>query len=167
MTTKAILSMLCLAISIASLSTMAFTYVRSPHSSILSKVNHHSDPAKKSDDYLLDAEEAAARDAHDLSDAGMEAAAMERAVMIAEEFRNDRRKMELHSPTQTAVQKKKTFVQESTSIDFEDSDFLLEAEEAAARDAHVLSDAGMEAAAMERAVVIADEMKREYSKKNQ
>jgi hypothetical protein len=39
------------------------------------------------DDSLFDSEEAAAIDAHDLNDPGLEAAAMERAVMLAEEYR--------------------------------------------------------------------------------
>lgn len=39
-----------------------------------------------SDDEIYDSEEAAANDAHDVSDPGMEAAAMERAVMMAHEM---------------------------------------------------------------------------------
>ena len=39
------------------------------------------------DESILDAEEAAAIDAHDVSDAGMEGAAMERAVILAEEMK--------------------------------------------------------------------------------
>lgn len=41
---------------------------------------------KASDDTLLDAQEAAAVDAHDVSDAGIEGASMERAVMMAAEL---------------------------------------------------------------------------------
>jgi len=44
------------------------------------------------DDSLLDAEEAAAIDAHDISDPGIEAAAMERAVMLAQEYKEEQMK---------------------------------------------------------------------------
>ena len=44
------------------------------------------------DESLFDAEEAAAIDAHDVNDSGLEAAAMERAVMMAEEFKEQQMK---------------------------------------------------------------------------
>lgn len=47
------------------------------------------------DDSLFDAEEAAAIDAHDISDSGMEAAAMERAVMLAAEYKEERMKKQV------------------------------------------------------------------------
>ena len=43
-------------------------------------------------DSLFDEEEAAAIDAHDVSDPGMEAAAMERAVMLAAEYKEEQMK---------------------------------------------------------------------------
>ena len=52
------------------------------------------------DDSLFEAEEAAAIDAHDVNDSGLEAAAMERAVMLAEEYKeqqmkkNDKKKVD-------------------------------------------------------------------------
>src|SRR5210317_1789117 len=51
-----------------------------------------SHDATAGEDSLLDEEEAAAIDAHDISDPGMEAAAMERAVMLAAEYKEQQRK---------------------------------------------------------------------------
>ena len=48
--------------------------------------------AQQSDETLFDAEEAAAIDAHDVSDAGVEGAAMERAVIMAAEFKKQQQK---------------------------------------------------------------------------
>jgi hypothetical protein len=55
-------------------------------------VSSHFVPFVKDDDDIFDAEEAAAYDAHDISDAGIESAAMERAVMMAYRMMANRRK---------------------------------------------------------------------------
>ncbi len=127
------------------------------------------------DDSLFDAEEAAAIDSHDVSDPGLEGAAMERAVMLAEEYKVEQMK------------KKKVMVRTSelcnggaaliNSLDEQqgkirtaylstDEESLLDAEEAAAIDAHDVNDSGLEAAAMERAVMLAEEYKEQQMKKN-
>ena len=54
------------------------------------KLSH--DAAAVGEDSLFDDEEAAAIDAHDISDPGMEAAAMERAVMLAAEYNEEQMK---------------------------------------------------------------------------
>ena len=113
------------------------------------------------DSDLFDVKEAASVDVHDLSDAGMEAVAMERAAMMAEEYR------ESHSQPQGKKAETKSVVEKVKSIfrhDLNDNDEdLLEAEEEAAYDAHDLSDAGMEAVAMERAVMMAEEYRESHS----
>jgi len=68
-----------------------------------SKKIHLSAGLDESDDEFAENEEEAAFDAHDLSDSGMEAAAMERALMMAEEYReahshaHDKEKDQKHS----------------------------------------------------------------------
>jgi len=133
--------------------------------------------AKDNDDAFFDAEEAAAVDAHDVSDPGIEGAAMERAVIMAEEFHEEhikRNKDDLlevrdveanfaHDLSDAAA------VEHANKISLEDSRNekeakdndapLYDAEEAAAFDAHGVSDPGMEGAAMERAVMMAEEFK--------
>eukprot|EP00986_Skeletonema_menzelii_P005723 scaffold2119_cov138-Skeletonema_menzelii.AAC.3 len=129
------------------------------------------------DDSLFDAEEAAAVDSHDLSDPGLEGAAMERAVMLAEEYKEQQ------------LKKKKDIKRSSSepcvggaalirSLDEQndkvratnlstDDESLLDAEEAAAIDAHDVNDSGLEAAAMERAVMLAEEYKAQQMRKNE
>mmetsp|Transcript_24628 Transcript_24628/g.51116 ORF Transcript_24628/g.51116 Transcript_24628/m.51116 type:complete len:241 (+) Transcript_24628:75-797(+) len=109
------------------------------------------------DNDFYDAEDAAAFDAHDLSDAGMEAAAMERAVMMAEEFKKQPKSVK-DSP-KIDGQTKSIF---RHGLDESDEEFS-EAEEEAAFDAHDLSDAGMEAASMERALMMAEEYRDAHS----
>ncbi|KAL7504698.1 hypothetical protein ACHAXN_002284 [Cyclotella atomus] len=166
---NSILIITCLAIGIATRPASSFTYIISPHGFVRTKIQHYprsmfviSSLASggKDDESILEAEDAAAFDAHDLSDAGMEAAAMERAVMMAEEYKHDHEKMAKHEQKQTTAEVNKTFVPKMESGDSDEA--LLEAEEAAAFDAHDLSDAGMEAAAMERAVIMANEMKKKH-----
>ncbi|KAL7463210.1 hypothetical protein ACHAXS_003583 [Conticribra weissflogii] len=118
----------------------------------------------ESDEEFSDAEEEAAFDAHDLSDAGMEAAAMERALMMAEEYREahlhpKEKKPKEHSKEVTEENKKSIF---RHGLDESDEEFA-EAEEEAAFDAHDLSDAGMEAAAMERALMMAEDYREAHS----
>ena len=159
---KYILS-LCMAVNIASPIVFAFvnipyTHVRTIKYPSIPNVNIISSlTAGIPDDSILDAEDAAAIDAHDVSDAGMEGAAMERAVIMAEKFKRDHQRKE-----QNVTADKSSEVKQTTSNHHgtNDSDYLLEAEEDAAFDAHDLSDAGMEAASMERAVMMAEDMKK-------
>ena len=128
------------------------------------------------DDSLFDAEEAAAIDAHDVNDPGLEAAAMERAVMLADEYKEQQMKKKkevmerrsepckggaalINSLDEQQGKVRKTHL--ST-----DDESLLDAEEAAAIDAHDVNDPGLEGAAMERAVMLAEEYKEQQLKKN-
>ena len=67
----------------------ALIYPSSSFSPLLMKIGLASNilNSPNSDQDMYDAEEFAAYDAHDAPDAGLEAAAMERAVMMAEEMR--------------------------------------------------------------------------------
>ena len=167
--------------------------------------------ATKSDDTLFDAEEAAAIDAHDVSDPGVEGAAMERAVIMAAEFKEEQQKntdVEHEHDMTSFFDKSKTLLRdfmrrklnrdmmkvedveanfahdlsdiaamehanEVVLLDDEDditdvNDIsLFDAEEAAALDAHDVSDAGVEGAAMERAVIMAAEFKKQQQKKKE
>lgn len=126
------------------------------------------------DNSLFDAEEAAAIDSHDLSDPGLEAAAMERAVMMAEEYKQQQlKKKDMERSSEPCVggaalirsldeQNDKVVREANMSTDDES---LFEAEEAAAIDAHDVNDSGLEAAAMERAVMMAEEFKEQQMKK--
>jgi len=126
------------------------------------------------DDSLFDSEEAAAIDAHDLNDPGLEGAAMERAVMLAEEYKEQQlKKKEMDRRNEPCVggaalinslEEQHAEVRKTAFTTDEDS--LLDAEDAAAIDAHDLSDSGLEAAAMERAVMLAEEYKEQQIKKN-
>ena len=120
-----------------------------------------NDVHEETSDELKDSEEAAAWDAHDLSDPGMEAAAEERAVMLANEITH-KMKQDLQNKKKKESPKKdwndEHLAHGIDEVHEETSEELLEAEEAAAVDAHDVSDAGMEAAAEERAVMIANEM---------
>ena len=76
------------------LRTSAFARMSKPFL-CMRKVQLHatlSHDATAGDDSLFDEEEAAAIDAHDISDPGMEAAAMERAVMLAAEYKKEQMK---------------------------------------------------------------------------
>ena len=166
--------------------------------------------AQQSDDTIFDAEEAAAIDAHDVSDAGVEGAAMERAVIMAAEFKEEHQKnIEVeHEHMTSFVDKSKTLLRDfmrrnlyrdmmkvkdaeanfahdlsdiaamehanEVLLDEEEDDItdindmsLFDAEEAAALDAHDVSDAGVEGAAMERAVIMAAEFKKQQQKKKE
>eukprot|EP01082_Thalassiosira_pseudonana_P003784 g2515.t1 g2515 contig12:271779-273041(+) len=115
-------------------------------------------------DDLFDAEEAAALDAHDVSDSGMEGAAMERAVMMAQEYKELLKKEREEPKKESTVGKVKSMFKGGNA---DDNDDLFDAEEAAAMDAHDLSDAGMEAASMERALMMAEEYKQTHHTKSQ
>jgi len=122
-----------------------------------------NDPKGKEEEELLEAEKAAAFYAHDVSDAGFEAAAMERAVMMAEELKektHEKEGIEQRSQGKDVQKKEKASTTSGgTDLTVEEEEELLEAEEAAAFDAHDVSDPGLEAAAMERAVMMAEELK--------
>lgn len=114
---------------------------------------------------LYDAEEAAAVDAHDVSDPGMEGAAMERSAMLAEEMMHAKKvekKVDHKSriPRRSDGKMGRLHLHKST-IAHQD---LYDAEESAAFDAHDVSDAGMEAAAMERAVMLAADIMKKKKK---
>ena len=122
---------------------------------------------QKEDDELRQAEEDAAFDAHDCPDAGMEAAAEERAVMMAEAMHLTA-KHEIHAEMEDHGGSIDPWSR--LSADEVDAAELEQAEEDAAYDAHDCADAGMEAAAEERAVMMAYDMaekrKEEARKKN-
>ena len=119
------------------------------------------------DDELRQAEDDAAFDAHDCPDAGMEAAAEERAVMMAEAMHLTP-KHEIHAEMEDHERSIDPWSR--LSVDEVDAAELEQAEEDAAYDAHDCADAGMEAAAEERAVMMAYDMaekrKEEARKKN-
>ena len=101
-------------------------------------------------DALLEAEEAAAVDAHDVSDPGIEGAAMERAVIMAAELKNDlphHKTEEGNKPGSSWIGKIKSLFHHD---DRPDEDELSAVSEAEANFAHDLSDA----AAMEHANAI-------------
>lgn len=107
------------------------------------------------DDDLRQAEDDAAFDAHDCPDAGMEAAAEERAVMMAESM-HLKPKHEIHAEQTSSADE--AVPAPHISMEKVGNAELEQAEEDAAYDAHDCSDAGMEAAAEERAVMMAYEM---------
>ena len=127
------------------------------------------------DDSLFDAEEAAAIDSHDLSDPGLEAAAMERAVMLAEEYKQQQlKKKDMERRSEPCVggaalirSLDEQHDKAREGIMSKDDESLFEAEEAAAIDAHDVNDSGLEAAAMERAVMLAEEFKEQQMKKKE
>jgi aromatic ring-cleaving dioxygenase len=125
------------------------------------------------DDEVLDAEQAAAWDAHDCTDPGMEAAAGLRAVMMAQEMAHRKRhEQALHPATQPILQTKANddgtkvvewndeehLIHGAIHIHEETDQEVLDSERDAVWDAHDCSDPGMEAAAEERAVMLANEM---------
>jgi len=108
---------------------------------------------------LKEAEGAAAMDAHDCSDPGMEAVAEERAVMLAQEIAQGMKDKSKHAKNA----KKNNWNEEhlihgAKEIHIDTESELKEAEEEAAMDAHDCSDPGMEAVAEERAVMLAQEL---------
>ena len=115
-------------------------------------------------DELRASEQAAALDAHDALDAGMEAAAEERAVMLAAEMTHW-----LKTGKQQQEQQQQPnhdndddwndlhVAQNLEEVHEENAQELLESEQAAALDAHDAPDPAMEAAAEEWAVMLAAE----------
>lgn len=109
---------------------------------------------------LLESEQEAVVDAHDTLDAGMEAAAEERAVMWAAEMTHH---MKNHPPRGRPGTDRRDEWNDAhlahgiADVHEEDATELRESEEMAAVDAHDAPDAGMEAAAEEWAVMLAAE----------
>ncbi len=168
--TSTILSVLlgmCLRTSAFARMSKPFLCMRKVHS--YGQLAH--DDAAASEDSLFDEEEAAAIDAHDISDPGMEAAAMERAVMLAAEYKEEQMKKNALKDNSISMSKPciggaalvkaldDQYKDVSTEDIVSDEESLLDDEEAAAIDAHDVSDPGLEAAAMERAVMLAAEYK--------
>ena len=108
-------------------------------------------------DEVKESEQAAAWDAHDAPDAGMEAAAEERAVMLAAELMHKMKQKKIDG-TKENNWNKEHLAHGASEIHEETADELKESEQAAAWDAHDAPDAGMEAAAEERAVMLAAEL---------
>jgi hypothetical protein len=118
---------------------------------------------EETDSELLESEFLAALDAHDSIDAGMEAAAEERAVMMANEMA---KKLKNSSESLSSAERRRDeWNKEHLHYHEEREQDLLEAEEMAAFDAHDCSDPGMEAAAEERAVMMAQDMVRKIKHK--
>lgn len=114
---------------------------------------------------LFDSEEAAAFDAHDLSDPGMEAAAMERSAMLAdkmvEDIKSSTKKRHPDTNPRRSDGNRGRLRLHKSILSHQD---LYNAEEAAYVDAHDVSDSGMEAAAMERAVIMAADILKKKKK---
>lgn len=120
---------------------------------------------------MLKSEDWAAFDAHDLDDPGMEAAVMERAVMMAAEMAHEKKKSANEvEDTQTTISKREEWAQQhlihgAAEIHEETEKEMLKSENWAAFDAHDCDDPGMEAAVMERAVMMAADMARARKQK--
>lgn len=122
---------------------------------------------EETNDELKASEEAAVADARHCSDAGMEAAVEERAVMMAHEMMHEK-KIPAGQPqppndidadtTAKEDWNQQHLVHGAGQIHQETDEELRESEEAAVLDAHDCSDPGMEAAMEERAVMLAREM---------
>ena len=132
---------------------------------------HFSKLHEETDDELRLSEDAAALDAADCSDAGMEAVAEERAVMLANEiFHKKQEEKERKAATAGGSVAEDEWVEEhlvhgANQIHEETDDELKETEEMAAADAADCSDPGMEAAMEERAVMLAQEMAHKMKEK--
>jgi hypothetical protein len=119
---------------------------------------------EESDKDLFEAEMAAAVDAHDCDDSGMEAAMMERAVMMASAMAHKKKQQALHQrdpcddDSKEQEWNEKHLAHGAAEIHEDTDEEILESEMAAALDAHDCDDPGMEAAMMERAVMMASEM---------
>ena len=107
---------------------------------------------------LQESEDAAAWDAHDCDDEGMEAAAEERAVMIAAEMMHKMKEQKKSDGGKTDNWNNEHLAHGVADVHEENAQEMLDSEDAAAWDAHDCSDAGMESAAEERAVMLAAEM---------
>ena len=106
---------------------------------------------------------AAAWDAHDCNDPGMEGAAEERAVMLAEEMLHELQQKQ----DKTNEWNDQHLAHGAANVHEESNQELKASEDAAAWDAHDCNDAGMEAAAEERAVMLANEFMHDMKLKQQ
>jgi hypothetical protein len=121
---------------------------------------------EETEEEIRESEMAAAFDAHDCSDPGMEAAMEEGSLMTAQYYAHQlKEKNDLHkgSAAEPIKNKVKSWNEEhlihgAHEIHEETDDELRESEDAAAYDAHDSIDSGMEAAMEERAVMLAREL---------
>lgn len=114
---------------------------------------------EETEEEIIESEEAAAFDAHDCDDPGMEAAMMERAVMLASEMAHKKKKEADHGEGDDSKRwDEGHLVHGATEIQQQTDEEILDSEIAAAFDAHDCDDPGMEAVMMERAVMLAAEM---------
>jgi hypothetical protein len=120
---------------------------------------------EENDKEVLKSEFWAAFDAHDCDDSGMEAAVMERAVIMAAEMAHNRKEKAINNPPveDTPSSKKEKWAEEhmihgAAEIHEENDKEMRKSAFWAAFDAHDCDDPGMEAAMMERAVIMAAEM---------
>jgi hypothetical protein len=127
-----------------------------------------------SDQELLQAEQDAALDAYDLSDAGMEAVMEERAVILANEMAHKLKMLankvahKIKEEAQDNNEWREKHLIHGVQEIHEDSDQeFLQAEQDGVLDAYDLSDLGMEAAMEERAVMLANEMAHKLKEKAQ
>jgi hypothetical protein len=124
---------------------------------------------EETDEELKESEDAAAWDAHDASsDPGMEAASEERAVMLANEMAHKLKERAQH-PEENAEKNEwneEHLAHGASEIHEETDEELEESEDAAVWDAFdSASDPGMEAAMMERSVMMANEMAHKLKEK--
>ena len=127
---------------------------------------------EETDNEVLDSEIAAAWDAHDCNDPGMEAVAEERAVMIANELIHKKKEQQQQQQRREGAQQQQDLswndqhlVHSVEELHLETSKEMFESENSAAWDAHDCNDPGMESAAEERAVMLANEMMEKLVKK--
>jgi len=122
---------------------------------------------EETDEELKEAEEMAAWDAHDASsDPGMEAASEERAVMLAHEIAHKLKEKAQHAEEKKDEWNEEHMIHGAQDIHEETDEELKESEEAAVWDAYdSASDPGMEAAMMERSVMLANEMAHKMKEK--
>lgn len=123
---------------------------------------------EETDEELKESEDAAAWDAHDASsDPGMEAASEERAVMLANEMAHKLKERAQHSEENAEKNEwnEEHLAHGASAIHEETDEELEESEDAAVWDAFdSASDPGMEAAMMERSVMMANEMAHKLKK---
>ena len=136
------------------------------------EIQHSGNDDDTNNRMIQEAEDAAAWDGHDSIDAGMETAAEERALMMAEELAH-KLKTTSHPPKTTTATTKASYDDQHLAHGFrqvhvETNDEVHDAEDMAAWDGHDSADAGMETAAEERAVMMAAELARtmKANKKN-
>ena len=120
---------------------------------------------EETEEELRESETAAAFDAHDCNDPGMQAAMEQRALMMAQEIAHQLKEKALQQDSVAESIKNKMenwneehLIHGAHEIHEETDAELRESEDAAAIDAHDCSDPGMEAAMEQRAVMLAREL---------